>query len=248
MLNTSKLLTNTGSLSQQCYTVTLSNFHLNCLFEKFPSLEVNLTPTSIQFDPKTQNSLINDCIEQVFNTQSLPTYNFSPIVAQLYQVEARLGISRQTILNILSSSGYHIEDKPNAYLTHNHILEIAKAYNKSLRQLFKKAKKEVNAFGNEELNNHADFFRNFIYEEAYLDDNEVFAVHLDSSLITKWIVDVLSARIDLDKFGSSFLRIWGNLKFRIRKLNLDKRVQFASILITHHYHVFPSEDDKIVNL
>ncbi|MEP7110658.1 MAG: class I tRNA ligase family protein [Ferruginibacter sp.] len=74
---------------------------------------------------------------------------------------------------------------------------------------------------------------------------ELFDYQIDSILLRNWFIDYVLEVPKHTLFEESFIRILQELKFTIRKLFRDKRIQLSSILISHHYHVFPCEEDNV---
>gem|GEM_PF-4970858 len=182
-------------------------------------------------------------------SRALTTFNLSPVTlhspkaAKLSQVESRLGMSRSAILTILAEAGYTIPDKGNYTLTYEHLFIISKAYEKSLKRLFKKVKKQIHVLDPDSLHNNFNFFKAFVRNTSFIRPTELFNSELDSELIQNWVIQrcvICYEEIEQDR---SFIYILHKLKFRLQKFYRDLRIQISSILRSHHYYVFPSEED-----
>lgn len=163
---------------------------------------------------------------------------------KLYQIEDRLGMSRYEIISILEEAGYSIPNKANYTLSFDQLSIISKAYEKSLKLLFKKHKKQVQSYDFDSLEDNANFFRAFIEDSYRFNDYELFNQELSSKLIENWVFNRVFAEYSEDLFDKSFSRLVRKLKFQLQKLYRDLRIQISSIILSHHYHVFPSEEDN----
>src|SRR5688572_23722592 len=103
-----------------------------------------LTQTNLPQTLITESSVMYSFPDKLFSSfYSYSSFSFSPKAAKLHQIESRLGMSRTEILAILAEAGYNIPNKANYSLTYDHLYILAKAYEKSLRHLFKRTKKQV---------------------------------------------------------------------------------------------------------
>jgi hypothetical protein len=170
---------------------------------------------------------------------------FSKKVVKIYELERRLKISRSTIISILTEAGFFVRDSGNTDLYDQHLQVLSKAFEKAIRQQFKKDKKSLLLYNKYELQSKVNFFKEFVLNADSLIDLEVFEQKLNSDLIASWFYK--QATTDPDEINShntlySNLR---RLKFKLQTLYKDIRSQIFSRVISHHYYIFTSEEDHL---
>ncbi|MBA4240991.1 MAG: hypothetical protein C0448_09705 [Sphingobacteriaceae bacterium] len=215
---------------------------------KDTELSFKVQPTSYQaaLDYIGECSIFDESrsVYGYYNSLTAP-FMFSPKTStKLYQIEERLGMTRFEIISILEEAGYSIPNKANYTLTFDQLSIISKAYEKSLKLLFKKYKKQTQNYDFNSIEENANYFRAFIEDSEWFNSYEIFNQELSSKLIENWVFNRVFATYSEELFDNSFSRLVRKLKFQLQKLYRDLRIQISSIILSHHYHVFPSEEDS----
>ena len=213
------------------YNFTISENHVESIKKRIYELD---SAISQGFSSELFNSIF----------QSYNRYPFSPKAAKLYQVEIRLGLSRDKIIELLGDAGYDIPDKPYYDLTYNHLTLLAKRLEKTYRKLFKRTKKIIRSLDVDSQDEYAQLFRGFIEDADKFNSVEIFEQEFNSELFEKWVIKRVVFDFEENEFDDTVCHFLRNLKFRLRKLFRDLRVQLLSIILSHHYHVFPNEEDS----
>jgi hypothetical protein len=182
----------------------------------------------------------------------------------LHDLSRRLGITRETIIQLLEGYGYNIDNLPTNYLSSEHLDVILKAYTNSVKSTYKSHSK---SFKSGQLNDESgwrNFFSKFIrpefsFTQMSFDDTlkMVFREKLDDELIIDYFWTVLGTSrlsnyniasgevVEVENHKSVYNKYRYKIKLLVRKNSTikDFRAQIKSILISSHYYIFSSEDE-----
>ncbi len=171
---------------------------------------------------------------------------------RIHQVADRTGLPKENIVGILENAGYLIlGDQNNFVLKTEHLIIIEKHFNKAVKNLFKKSKKNYKFHEFEKNESLKKFFSNFIIRDIesyfrYQTIEDIYESRLSDYLIKEFFYrQILSLSVRLDNDFSNAIEL---LQFRIKNNSfrsyLDFRKKSILFLLSGHYYVFSSEEDN----
>lgn len=172
-----------------------------------------------------------------------------PAARRLKQVSNRLNVTPDELRILITNAGGIFEKNSNPLITHEHLQIIAKAYVKSVKTLYRRAKKA----GKKGLAHglSKNYFINFLEPEYLMFSLSYDVWELDDELIEKAFYKMIDSPVVRVDSGSWVLKKILNLMLRIvfSDYYLDLKSLIKSILSPQLFFTYTSEEDnnKVAN-
>lgn len=163
------------------------------------------------------------------------------IEISLFELAKRLKLSRNVIIESLREAGFVLSGNRDIILTSIHLDAILPKYIWSIKNSFRRLRKDQHILPTQEFNLYENFFDQFVYNNNFQVSNGCLDYELDNELISEFFYYVVSA--DYSSGQSYFNKIYYRLKIVIRKSYCDIRRLLFSLIVSNHYHLFSGDED-----